>query len=258
MSMKFFRRTFVAALLLFPIGLWSGSPLQIGRIVSVQKNLNTKTLYWIVNTPVTQDDITYTVTVHVKDKIYIGVYTPGKSDPPPPNEWVKDYPVQLQIDNDILDLKPSAGADFKVKIAKRKSAPPMKPVSPQEAAALEKPTLAPPPETPSQSLIGFDKPSAKPATPMSTNPPVPAPVQTAAPAPAAPAVVMGSVSVRTSPYLADVYVDGQNMGYTPAKVNLPPGKHTIRFEKSGYKTWSKDITVTEGSELLMDATLAHK
>jgi hypothetical protein len=257
MSTKF-RRTLVAALLLFPTGLWSANPLQIGRIVTVQKNLNTKTLYWIVNTPITQDDITYTIAVHIKDKIYIGIYTPGKSDPPPPNEWVKDYPVQVEINNDTLDLKPPVGAAFKVRIARRKPSSPMKPVTRDEAAALAKRTPAPPSDSPAQSLIGFDKPVATPATPIATSPPAPVPVPAAAPPPAAPAVVMGSVSVRSTPYLADVYADSQDMGYTPAKINLPPGKHTIRFEKSGYKTWSKDITVTAGSELLIDATLEHK
>jgi hypothetical protein len=32
----------------------------------------------------------------------------------------------------------------------------------------------------------------------------------------------------------------------------------VRFEKQGYKTWSKEITLTAGSELLVDATLEKK
>jgi hypothetical protein len=248
--MKAFR--VVLILVLLPLILWSADAGQFGRIVSVQKNVNTKTLYYIVNTPITQDEITYTITVHLKNKTYLGVYAPGKSDPPPPGEWVKDRPVRVQIDGDTMYLKPPAGQDFKVKIAKTKTAAMMTPIRADEMPAVEAP---PPPkeEKPSQPLIGLDKPQSKPVA----QPAPPAPVQAAAPPAPAPQV-LGSISVRTSPYLADLYVDGQNMGYTPAKVNVPPGKHTIRFEKSGYKAWSKDITVTEGSELLVDATLEKK
>jgi len=40
-----------------------------------------------------------------------------------------------------------------------------------------------------------------------------------------------------------------------AKLKLPPGKHSFRCEKSGHKPWSKEITVTTGSEQTLDATL---
>jgi hypothetical protein len=52
-----------------------------------------------------------------------------------------------------------------------------------------------------------------------------------------------------------VFVDGESMGYTPAKLKLAPGKHSFRCEKAGYKPWTKDITITAGSELTLDATL---
>ena len=69
---------------------------------------------------------------------------------------------------------------------------------------------------------------------------------------------MGLVNVRSTPYLSEVFVDGESMGYTPAKVNLPPGKHSFRVEKAGYKAWTKEITITVGSELTLDANLEKK
>ncbi len=63
------------------------------------------------------------------------------------------------------------------------------------------------------------------------------------------------MSISSVPYLAEVFVDGESMGYTPAKLKLAPGKHSFRCEKAGYKPWTKDITVTQGSELTLDATL---
>jgi hypothetical protein len=48
------------------------------------------------------------------------------------------------------------------------------------------------------------------------------------------------------------------MGFTPAKINLAPGKHTFRVEKAGYKAWTKEMMVTVGSELTLDASLERK
>jgi hypothetical protein len=69
---------------------------------------------------------------------------------------------------------------------------------------------------------------------------------------------MGTVQVRSTPYLSEVFVDGDSMGYTPAKVSLPPGKHSFRVEKAGYKAWTKEIVITAGSELTLDASLEKK
>ena len=64
------------------------------------------------------------------------------------------------------------------------------------------------------------------------------------------------MSVSSTPYLSEILVDGASMGYTPAKLKLAPGKHTFRVEKPGYKAWSKEIMVTAGSEMTLDATLS--
>jgi hypothetical protein len=53
-------------------------------------------------------------------------------------------------------------------------------------------------------------------------------------------------------------VDGDSMGYTPAKIALGPGKHTFRVEKPGYSPWTKVVTITVGSELTLDATLGKR
>jgi len=55
-----------------------------------------------------------------------------------------------------------------------------------------------------------------------------------------------------------VFVDGDSMGYTPAKIALGPGKHSFRVEKPGYKAWAKEMTITVGSEMTLDATLGKQ
>jgi hypothetical protein len=64
--------------------------------------------------------------------------------------------------------------------------------------------------------------------------------------------------VRSTPFLSEVFVDGDSMGYTPAKIALLPGKHGFRVEKAGYRPWTKEMTITGGSELTLDATLEKK
>ncbi|MBZ5720524.1 MAG: PEGA domain-containing protein [Acidobacteriia bacterium] len=222
---------------------------QNGRIVEVQKTVNTKTLYWVVNTPITQDETTFTISVQVKDKIFTGSYELSKVYGAPPEDWAKNHPVKVQIDGDTMYLQAAASGIFKLHIAKRKAAPGMQPLTPEELAGLgEQPSAQ-------QSLIGFDKPVEK-SKPQPATPPAPAPPQESPSKPAEGPT--GSVSVRSTPYLAEIYVDGNDMGYAPAKINLSPGKHTVRLEKLGYKSWTKEITMTAGSELNLDATLERK
>ena len=220
---------------------------QNGRIVDVQTTVNTKTLYWVVNTPVTRDETTFTISVHLKDHILTGSYDLSKQYGPPPEQWSKDRPVKVQIDEDTMYLQAAGGAIYKLHIHKRKPAQAMRPLSQQELSDLGGQPLE------AGSLIGFDQPGGKTKPPATQAPAAPA----EGPAKAAEAAT-GSVQIRSTPYLAEIYVDGNDMGYTPAKVSLAPGKHAVRLEKAGYKDWTKDVTMTAGSELNLDATLERK
>jgi len=65
----------------------------------------------------------------------------------------------------------------------------------------------------------------------------------------------GTVNVTSNPDGADVYADGQFVGNSPAVLKLKPGKHTVTLKLSGYKDWSREITVESGSEVRLTATL---
>jgi hypothetical protein len=97
-------------------------------------------------------------------------------------------------------------------------------------------------------MIGYSKPGENKAAEPEPAPAPPPPV----------AASTGSVTVRSTPFLSEVFVDGDSMGYTPAKIALGPGRHTFRVEKPGYTSWTKVMTITVGSELTLDATLARK
>ena len=69
------------------------------------------------------------------------------------------------------------------------------------------------------------------------------------------AVETGTISVKSTPEAADVSADGNFVGNAPASLKLSPGKHTIKVSLNGYKDWTRDITVTAGSEVTLNATL---
>jgi PEGA domain-containing protein len=66
---------------------------------------------------------------------------------------------------------------------------------------------------------------------------------------------LGTVSVSSNPDGADVYADDEFVGNAPANLKLKAGKHSIKVKASGYKDWSRDLTVHAGSEMRLIATL---
>jgi hypothetical protein len=65
----------------------------------------------------------------------------------------------------------------------------------------------------------------------------------------------GAVNVSSNPADADVSLDGNFIGNSPASLKLSPGKHTITVKMSGWKDWTREITVQAGSEVQLTATL---
>ena len=66
----------------------------------------------------------------------------------------------------------------------------------------------------------------------------------------------GKINFSSVPDGADVYVDDAFVGNSPASLNLPAGKHSVKVSQAGYTDWSKDISVMSGSDVSMKATLA--
>src|SRR5207237_9259209 len=64
-----------------------------------------------------------------------------------------------------------------------------------------------------------------------------------------------TVNVSSSPTGADLLVDREFVGDSPASLKLTPEKHAVTVKMSGYKDWSKEITVQSGSEVQLTANL---
>jgi len=237
----------VFAFVLIGIGAGGGfaaaeSLWQYGRIVAVKKSVTTSTKAWVVNTPLDEEHTQYTISVHVQDRIIVGSYEISASQSEPPTEWTPGSAVKLEVSGDSLYLRSATGS-LRLHITQRKTAGPMQAVTAEEKKQLSEL------DAPPQSMVGFSKAGEDKATAPEPAPPPPTP---------APAPSTGTVTVRSTPYLSEVFVDGDSMGYTPAKIALGPGKHSFRVEKPGYKAWTKEMTITVGSELTLDATLGKQ
>lgn len=65
----------------------------------------------------------------------------------------------------------------------------------------------------------------------------------------------GTVNFSSNPTGADILVDGDFVGNSPAALKLAAGKHTVVVRMSGYTDWSREITVQSGSEVQLTANL---
>jgi hypothetical protein len=100
-----------------------------------------------------------------------------------------------------------------------------------------------------QQAIVATTQSAQPETQAADN--TQAEPQTEAAAPAQPA----TVTVKSTPLGADINVDGKFMGNTPSTIPLTPGDHMISVEKDGLRPWQRQMTVSAGGNINVDATL---
>lgn len=93
------------------------------------------------------------------------------------------------------------------------------------------------------------KPAVTPA-PVATAPTPPAPQPQTAPKPApAPPVPSGEyvrVNFVSDPDYAEIYIDEEYHGNTPAILKLPPGKHQVEFRIMGYKPQTQTLDLTSG------------
>ena len=94
-------------------------PYQTGKIVDVQRKVNTWILYYLVNTPITQDDPYYEVSVQLGNTVYHGVHTPMHAKDTLPEEWKAGSEVQVRLDGQHLLVKRPSGVEVDFTIAKR-------------------------------------------------------------------------------------------------------------------------------------------
>ena len=71
------------------------------------------------------------------------------------------------------------------------------------------------------------------------------------------AALTGSLVISSDEPGALVEVDGRPRGFTPLVLNAPVGQHALRLSLAGYKPVRRDVTVENGRELRVEATLTQ-
>jgi hypothetical protein len=93
---------------------------QTGQIVSVEKKSRERVLYYLVNTPVTQDDPYYEVQLQQNAWLYRAEYTPRHSGDSLPDDWEPGAEVQMKIsDKHHVWVKKSTGPELQLVVLKR-------------------------------------------------------------------------------------------------------------------------------------------
>jgi hypothetical protein len=101
-------------------------------------------------------------------------------------------------------------------------------------------------ETPSATTEAAAK--ATPADKNNIAPTKQQPADVAAPATA-------KLLVGSNPDGADIEVDGSFVGNTPSEVQVADGDHTVTVKKSGFKDWHRELKVSAGSSVRLNAEL---
>ena len=94
---------------------------QVAVLLSVERKINTRVLYYIVNTPITKDEPYYEVSLRLKDTLYIARYTPRHPNDTLPDGWKAGSSVQARIEGHYLFIQRPGESDWKLLITKRKA-----------------------------------------------------------------------------------------------------------------------------------------
>ena len=71
-----------------------------------------------------------------------------------------------------------------------------------------------------------------------------------------PMPIYGEADINSAPAMADIYIDGKEMGQTPQTFSdLLIGRHQLRVSKKGYKDYSASLIVKEGEITMVSASL---
>jgi hypothetical protein len=113
----------VAAVFL-PLNLLAAeSPYQTGKIVDIQRKTRSRILYYQVDTPVTQDDPYYEISVQLKNVVYTGDYAPRHAADTLPEDWKAGADLRIRLEKHYMFLQRAEGRELQFTLVKHKAAP---------------------------------------------------------------------------------------------------------------------------------------
>jgi hypothetical protein len=93
---------------------------EAGRIVTVEKKFHERVLYYLVNTPITQDDPYYEITLQLGDLSLLTEFTPRHAADDLPDGWTGNAKVQIKIaDKHHVWVRREGGMELQLVLVKR-------------------------------------------------------------------------------------------------------------------------------------------
>ena len=93
---------------------------QSGRILNVEKKSHERILYYLVNTPVTQEDPYYELSLQLNNSVYECEYTPRHAADKLPEDWLPDAEVKIKVaDKRHLFVEGPDGTELHLTVLKR-------------------------------------------------------------------------------------------------------------------------------------------
>jgi len=95
---------------------------QVSKIVNIQQKTRSRVLYYQVDTPVTQDDPYYEISVQLKNVIYTGEYTPRHAADTLPEDWKTGTDLKIRLEKHYIFLERSEGREMQLRLVKNTAA----------------------------------------------------------------------------------------------------------------------------------------
>ncbi|MCU1296884.1 MAG: hypothetical protein JWO91_1162 [Acidobacteriaceae bacterium] len=92
--------------------------LSTGKVVDIQQKTHTRVLYYQVDTPVTQDDPYYEISVQIKKVVYVGEYAPRHAVDTLPEEWKAGADIKVRLEKHYMFLERPEGRELQLQLVK--------------------------------------------------------------------------------------------------------------------------------------------
>ena len=110
----------LALLLFFPRLYAAEKQYEPGRIVTVEKKFHERVLYYLVNTPITQDDPYYEVTLQLGNLVLLTEFSPRHAADDLPDGWTDNAKVQIKVsDKHHVWVRREGGMELQLLLVKR-------------------------------------------------------------------------------------------------------------------------------------------
>ena len=80
-------------------------------IVAVEQKAHTRILYYLVNTPVTEDDPYFEVSVKLAETVYLCEFTPTRQSKTLPDDWKPDADIEAKVKGRHILVRRPGGSE---------------------------------------------------------------------------------------------------------------------------------------------------